>query len=186
MQNTAKRAAAKLDNQPETAGFCKVAARPQTRRGILYACGAKVSAVPPQPPVQKAGSEQTGDLPGTSAAGAGGNAAPPHAAPKPAPEKENIHSGHHFGGSAALRRYCAAVVLKFTVFATPVDQPQRRGIHPARKPGSRPKRQPEVNPDQIDSSDVDLMADGEVSLQGMVKCPRTTGCFWIGAHQNPS
>ena len=84
-----KACGAKLDNQPETAGFCKVCGAPlKPGAAFCTACGAKVSAVPPQPPVQKAGSEQTGDLPGTSTAAPAGNAAPQQPAPKPAPKKK--------------------------------------------------------------------------------------------------
>ena len=160
----------KLDNQPETAGFCKVCGAPlKPGAAFCTACGAKVSAVPPQPPVQKAGSEQTGDLPGTSTATPAGNAAPQQPAPKPVPKKKTYIPVIISVAVLLCVGIAAAVVLKFTVFATPADQAAAAGDTSGAQTGQQAETATEVNPDQIDSSDVDLMADGEVSLQGMVK-----------------
>lgn len=193
-----KACGAKLDIQKETTRFCTACGAPlKPGAAFCTSCGTKAAAKPQQPE-EKVGGEQAGTSPTTSAATPPGNislqqkstgqADRASAGFTPAAPIEKSSDAQRQAGPpqslpkkkkyipviiAVLVLLCVgiavAVVLKFTVFDASADQPEAAGDTSSAQTEQQAETVTEMNPDQIDSSNADIMADGEVSMQGTVK-----------------
>ena len=76
-----------------------------------------------------------------------------------------------------LAGIAAALMLKFNVFAAPADPVAAEDNSPQTQTEQQTEEVKEVAPEQIDSNDADLVADGQVSLEGTVKISTDTRLF---------
>lgn len=160
---------AKQDIQEEPKRLCRACGAPlKPGAAFCTACGARADGEPQQKPTGAADRAQAG-FAHTAATGKN-NAAPQQAAPQEPAGKKKKYLPIIIAVAALLCvGVSAAVILKFTVFATPVDQTAAEGDTPKAQAEQQTEEVEEVTPGQIDSSDADLIADGEISLQGAVK-----------------
>lgn len=153
---------AKQDVPTEEKRFCKSCGAPlKPGAAFCTACGAKITSEPQQKP-----EKETAGQPSAPAAPMLVHAETT-APQQPAPKKKG-YLPVIIIVAVLLCAGIVAVALKFTVFSAPTDEKTAANTSDT-SVEQETKQIKEVDSEQIDSSDADLVADDEVSLQGMVK-----------------